>query len=184
MAAIGPLSMSALTVTHVEPEPCNLSKREIENIADVVAKETGFKPGDQITPVVRKLGGKIEFLDWEGWHQHQSDTVEIRGPRDFVIRLMGVDGPLRHRFTVAHELGHYVLHSLCGRVFPMVAGRSGSNERVEWEANWFAAAFLMPEQRFRAKWKELGEDTLAMAGHFLVSTEAVEVRKKTLSERG
>ena len=44
----------------------------------------------------------------------------------------------RHRYTIAHELGHLVLHS---------------NRRVikdpETEANWFAGALLIPEARAR-----------------------------------
>ena len=161
-----------------KPEPCNLTKGQIEEIATKAAKVTGFVPGAEITPIVKKLGGEIEYLDWVGWLQHDHDTIEIDGPEKFTIRLMAVDGPLRHRFTIAHELGHYILHSLSGKK-QITAGRKGST-RVEWEANWFAAAFLMPAKEFRTAMRELGSNALALAGRFLVSLEAAEVRIKTL----
>lgn len=175
--------MSGVPANHTEIEPCNLSKSEIARVAASVAEATGFKPGAQIEPVVKQLGGEIKFLDWEDWLNHQKDTIEVRGPRQFTIRLMDVDGPLRHRFTVAHELGHYVLHSLSGKIHPLVVGRSGSDNRAEWEANWFAAAFLMPEKEFRAACHKLHNEPLALAGKFLVSMEAAQVRMKTLRIR-
>jgi IrrE N-terminal-like domain len=155
-----------------------MSKAQIEAVAAAVAAQTHYKPGSQIEPVVKRLGGTISFLAWKDWLTHDSDTIQVDGPGRFTIRLMGVDGPLRHRFTIAHELGHYVLHSLAGKK-PIIAGRRGSN-RVEWEANWFAAAFLMPTKEFKAAAKSLGASPLALAGRFMVSIEAAEVRMKTL----
>ena len=59
----------------------------------------------------------------------------------------------RHRFTMAHELGHYILH------FPIFEKMSvvsvgdtdstldeGSKNRVEFQANLFASYLLMPEK--------------------------------------
>jgi Zn-dependent peptidase ImmA (M78 family) len=128
---------------------------------------------------VKRIGGTIEFLPWEGWLKHENDTISVEGPHDFKIRLMGTDGPLRHRFTIAHELGHYFLHSKQGKK-PIQVGRDGSNTRLEWEANWFAAAFLMPEPAFREAAKLWKNDPLGLAGKFLVSVEAVKVRMGTL----
>lgn len=164
-----------------QPEPCNLSKGEIQNVARHFAEVTRFSPGGEIKPIVNKLGGRIEFLGWEEWLSHEKDTIEIRGEKSFMIRLRASDGPLRHRFTIAHELGHYVLHSQFGRIAPMIAGRKGSN-RVEWEANWFAAEYLMPESVFKSAAADLKDNILALAGRFMVSIEAAEVRLKTIKQ--
>lgn len=63
----------------------------------------------------------------------------------------------RFRFTCAHELGHQVLHRRRAREF-IDSGvmLPEPNRRVEWEADRFAAAFLMPiplviEQLFRLR---------------------------------
>ncbi|MBX3353967.1 MAG: ImmA/IrrE family metallo-endopeptidase [Phycisphaeraceae bacterium] len=51
----------------------------------------------------------------------------------------------RFRFTCAHELGHQVLHrSRRGAYTDANVMHSGPKQRVEWEADRFAAAFLMP----------------------------------------
>lgn len=160
------------------PAACNLPKKQIEDIAVQVGAHVGFQPGGRISEAVHHLGGTIEFLRWEDWLIHESDTIEVRGPREFTIRLLGVDGPLRNHFTIAHELGHFVLHSQLGKIAPMVAGRKGSN-RVEWEANWFAASLLMPELAFRSAVSE-GLSDMQLAARFNVSMEAAQVRRRVL----
>lgn len=51
----------------------------------------------------------------------------------------------RHRFTIAHELGHYFMHkdvttfSRCDNTCKIPAYRD-----AEWQANFFASTFLMP----------------------------------------
>ncbi len=164
---------------HKEPKATNLSKSEIEQIAVAFADRVGFKPGDDLKEVVDRMGGCISYLDWEDWLAHDHDTILIEGPRKFTIKLLGVDGGLRNNFTIAHELGHYLLHSMSGRLAPMIAGRKGSN-RVEWEANWFAASFLMPETEFRNAAVNNQMSDMELAGHFRVSLEAVSIRKKNI----
>ena len=51
--------------------------------------------------------------------------------------------------------------------------------RCEWEANWFAAAFLMPSKPFCDAWKTMSLNDVAR--HFLVSTSAAENRAKALN---
>ena len=170
-------------VHRAEPSPCNLRKSAVEDVALSIAKQLDFSPGGELESIVKKLGGRIEFLAWEDWLTHSHDTITIDGPGNFTIRLMWSDGPLRHRFTIAHELGHYFLHSRQGKD-QIVAGRDGTDRRVEWEANWFAAAFLMPEAEFRAAALAYGRDPLRLAGQFLVSVEAATVRLQTLGLAG
>lgn len=74
-----------------------------------------------------------------------------------VIGVNASDAPVRQRFTIAHECGHYELHRERMPVFidkqylgPLFAvfrdGKSVTGEdRREREANAFAAALLMPE---------------------------------------
>jgi hypothetical protein len=158
---------------------CNLPKGQIEQIATRISAWASYQAGrDNIQDVVKKLGGEVAYLGWEDWLVHDRDTIVVNGPGVFTIRLLGVDGPLRNHFTIAHELGHYVLHSRLGKVAPLIAGRKGST-RVEWEANWFAASLLMPEEAFR-KAAQTGCSILELAARFNVSVEAAEVRRKVL----
>jgi Zn-dependent peptidase ImmA (M78 family) len=52
-------------------------------------------------------------------------------------------------------------------------------QRAEWEANWFAAAFLMAEVPFRAKWASVGGDLTKVAAEFNVSEHAARIRAET-----
>lgn len=75
--------------------------------------------------------------------------------------LIGVDEtniPVRQRFTLAHELGHFVLHKEESSVFTDIQlfkrqseGYTSREERMEQEANFFAASILMPEVLVRQK---------------------------------
>lgn len=54
----------------------------------------------------------------------------------------------RARFTAAHELGHLLMHSGSNIRYARSARRDRQVD-PEWQANMFAACFLMPEEAFR-----------------------------------
>ena len=99
---------------------------------------------------------------------------EVKGERDFIIYLSDFTGLVKDRFTIAHELGHYVMHSEMGKT-PVAVARHVSSDRVEAEANWFAEGFLMPENIFRKEFKR-NENTDSLAAFFMVSPQAIEAR--------
>ena len=81
----------------------------------------------------------------------------------------------RQRFTIAHELGHFVLsHSPAVSVFDdrTITDPSSTNER---QANAFAAGLLMPEGLVRDWWIKL-RNIEKMANRFDVSSEAMYYR--------
>ena len=162
-----------------KPVPTGWSREQISRLAVQFGKAIHYEPGGEISPSVEnRLHGRIEYLDWPAWKLKGADTIEIEGPGNFTIYLCRVWGLFNNRFSIAHELGHYVLHSQLGKI-PLVAKRSRLNERAEWEANWFAASLLMPEPDFRKEHK-VNPDPWYLASRFLVSPEAAKVRKKTL----
>ena len=91
--------------------------------------------------------------------------------------------PLRRfRFTIAHEIGHWVCHCLEGRAESPEASycrpvdlTHAADRSLEREANVFAAELLMPEPWVRKAWEELG-DIDACARHFDVSPTAMQWR--------
>jgi len=107
----------------------------------------------------------------------ESGSIFVHAPNDFDILLAQYTSPIRDRFTLAHEIGHYYLHSNQGDN-PIVATRKGST-RIEWEANWFAAELLMPRSEFQRIHRKLREWP-AIACHFKVSVDAVKVRGSSL----
>lgn len=99
--------------------------------------------------------------------------------------------PNRQRFTIAHEIGHFMLHRQSENslfvdkkyeVYRRDEKSSDGDDRQEREANRFAAALLMPKEILKKEIKrqqlDLIDDTDAyvLAKRFGVSTQALGFR--------
>lgn len=121
-----------------------------------------------------------------------SGILVIKGER-IVIAVNAEHHPHRQRFTIAHELGHYLLHRETSSVFIDVTTvffrDQRSSEGTEWqeiEANAFAAELLMPVAALTATLREhVGNHLLdelddaiihRLAAQFGVSIQALTVR--------
>jgi Zn-dependent peptidase ImmA (M78 family) len=114
-----------------------------------------------------------------------------------VIAVNASHAPVRRRFSIAHEIGHFQLHP--GRpviVDHLVRGRvnmrdersSLATSREEIEANGFAAALLMPAEWISADVEgRLGQSAARLiddlAKRYDVSTQAMELRLINLGYR-
>lgn len=166
---------STLSAPLHEAEPCGWSRDDVQRFASKAATQLGYEPGGDIEAIVRRLGGEVVVSDWES--AKETGSIQVRGERDFTIYLSPFSGARRSRFTIAPELGHYILHSAAGEK-PLFVRRDGSG-RLEWEANWFAAGFLMPQEEFVRKVGEgMGDAELAI--YFDVSMAAVTIRKQSI----
>lgn len=140
-----------------------------------------------IDDVVYKLNGRVEedfFLE------NMSDGSVRRQGDGFVIYVSPFQSEERRKFTIAHELGHLFLHmgykineELWNRQEKATYYRAGDS-LVEYQANEFAAALLMP----RNKYKEIMDkntvgnmvETVGIANYFGVSVSAASNRGKFL----
>ena len=166
------------------PEATNLSKASIYKIAENVAVQTQFTPERNLKDLVSEIGGEVKFKDFWAEGSSEGGSLEVREKDDFTIFVPFDTSELRDRFTIAHELGHYVLHYLWQVQikekpdFKLRASRYGS-DRAEWEANWFASAFLLPEGKFREVIAE-GQTIGQVSRYFNVSKQAASIRAKAL----
>lgn len=106
-------------------------------------------------------------------------------PAGFLIKVNRHESKSRQRFTIAHEIGHYILHRerIGLGITDTVLYRSKLSSNLEVEANRFAADLIMPMIQIRKKLAEIGrgiDRTVAseMAAIFDVSTDAMEIRLK------
>jgi Zn-dependent peptidase ImmA (M78 family) len=101
-------------------------------------------------------------------------SIESDGERA-IIRVNRDDHPVRQRFTIAHEIGHLMLH-------PMRAGRlylRDTNFYGDWkevDANRYAADLLMPEWMLDMAIQSTRFDVRRMARLFNVSEQAMHYR--------
>jgi Zn-dependent peptidase ImmA (M78 family) len=180
------MSTGKKIMAEVRPEPIKASKATIWAHAERVAIALKFAPGDAIEPVVARLGGRIHYKNVPPG-EAKPESIVVKSSKNFTIFLPTMTSPTRDRFTIAHELGHLFLHyPRIAREHPndwMVATRwvdedDPDQQRAEWEANWFAAAFLMPKDAFSQAYKSesLGE----VADTFGVGAQAAKIRAKSL----
>lgn len=159
--------------------PSYLSKKEVDELAEKAyfALEANTFSLEKI--IEEKISGKIEYKPLD--ELFTSGTLVVNNSKP-TIYVNSYEPYQRTRFTLAHELGHFMLHSNFGEK-DITIHRSGENERTEWEANWFAAGFLMPRNEFIEEYKK-NKDTLYLSNRFNVSTSAITYRIKFLTEVG
>jgi Zn-dependent peptidase ImmA (M78 family) len=164
-------------------------RRQIGDLAGRVqqALRLGGPPYDVRMAVARLQGEIVPPSDF-----FTEASVRKKGD-SFVIEAAVAASDERERFSIAHELGHLFLHmgylvdpATWNRIdkyrdSPMY--RQGHSDE-EYEANEFAAAFLMPEAEFRrvAEANRVGSayNTLEIAKAFEVSVPAAQNRGKWL----
>ena len=110
--------------------------------------------------------------------------IERAGP-GYCVSLNALDGPRRQRFTLAHEIAHYVLHrDLIGDgVTDLGLYRSRLGGAVERQANRYAANILMPAALVREAWRQYGTPG-QVAIRFEVSDDAARIRLAELGLLG
>jgi Zn-dependent peptidase ImmA (M78 family) len=142
-------------------------------------------------PVVElaiSLGVDLRYESYEG----EVSGMLYRRDDGAVIGVNSMHAPTRQRFTIAHEIGHFLLHK--GRPlfidrFVRVNWRNGQSDREEVQANAFAAELLMPRKlvgrevdRVLSKRRTVAAHELAaeLARIFDVSPEAMQYRLANL----
>lgn len=130
-------------------------------------------------PVVRiahELG--LNVYAARGWADGLSGMIKRADDGTYDIYVNANHAKVRRRFTIAHEIAHYVLHreSIGNGITDDVLYRSGLSNRQEAHANRFAADILIP-------WALLdplidaGETNITeLAKKCVVSTSAMSIR--------
>jgi len=104
---------------------------------------------------------------------------EKGGDSGFAIYVNSRHPRTRRRFTIAHEIAHFILHeSLIGDgiVEDALLRAGGLSNSIERQANAMAADILMPWHLVSAA-QEQGKERIAeLAAHFQVSRDAMSIR--------
>lgn len=158
-----------------------LSPTEIEQLADQVLQDSGNDsyPVD-LFAITEHLGIDVYQATF---NQDVSGLIEKR-KNSTKIYVNENDAPVRQRFTMAHELGHYFLHlkDTEGNFFDnekSLFRNGGGDPIIEKEANQFAAALLMPEKDVHTEYFMTGSIS-ELAYQFRVSSQAMEIRLKNM----
>ncbi len=161
----------------VSSEPLWRRFRRIQSDpADAVLRRFGIVDAPvPVERIARGLGVHVE-LSYQTGFAGESITDSRRA----VIRVNGLDARVRQRFTMAHELGHVLLHDT-GRHFRDAEFMPSTHEEVE--ANAFAADLLMPPWMVWPALSAIGYDPKQLANVFDVSVASMEYRLRQLTQR-
>ena len=138
------------------------------------------KPPIPVARIARDLG--LEVYRSGGWPDRISGMIrrdaERGGPSGYAIFANGDHAPTRRRFTIAHEIGHFVLHrELIGDgITDDALYRSRLQGGIEAAANRFAADLLMPWNLIREAVAKGADTVEALAKAFKVSRSAMSIR--------
>ncbi|WP_086555420.1 ImmA/IrrE family metallo-endopeptidase [Acetobacter sp. DmW_043] len=145
-----------------------------------------------VEKLINSCGITVNVLDLK-----DISGLVVRDHGNIVIGINKSDGPQRRRFTMAHELGHALLHDGKEVHYDQnfkVDFRSHTStlgtDIEEIEANFFAASILMPWQFLRSDplLSELDVEDPAsvkvLAARYKVSQHAMSIRLGNLAARG
>lgn len=111
-------------------------------------------------------------------HQTIDACSRRKGPRGLILLTLSKTA-VRHRFDVAHELGHLVLHHQV--TYDDLLADPGGFDRWEKEANRFASAFLMPQESFVREFSSTNPQSLIrLKSRWKVSMQALVERAFSL----
>ncbi len=149
------------------PDRNNLSADELLLLSESDSSR-GFL--EQFEAVIESMGGRIEEKPLFSEEGRGGGAIRVHGNGDFTIYHLDGDGPTMRLWNIAHELGHYYLHVYDGQksFFAKQLGDSDeaglddeekqASDEANNQADYFAAAFLMPPDRFRAAKAALAQD--------------------------
>jgi len=133
--------------------------------------------------VAEKLGIRVEYVSLDD--DLSGILYKDKENNSWVLHVNKEHHPNRQRYTIAHELGHFCLHRhLKQRFEDKIFFRGGEPDKPEWQANEFASAILMPENKFREKVRSGVSQVEKLAKEFKVSTLALRIRAKNLGISG
>lgn len=156
----------------------------IETRAEQVLKKAAVK----ILPVpVEEIAGRYQIKISRAPHDAFSGLL-IRKDGHALIGVNSKEAPVRQRFTVAHELGHFFLHPEKDAFVDYRDNKKGAMRTPrEKQANMFAAALLMPRTLLLKDCRALSreglaeDDIVALARRYQVSDEAMRFRLMNLN---
>lgn len=139
-------------------------------------------PEDSLIDIVKGLGIEVFLYDFGKFSDEVSGAVDARDEKSPKIYLNIKHSPERRTFTLAHELGHYLLHkhdNMKLRLDKYNYRVDTPEAKEETEANYFAASLLMPKDKFLSLLKE-SDSFEAIAKYFGVSESAARNRWRWL----
>jgi Zn-dependent peptidase ImmA (M78 family) len=142
-----------------------------------------------VVSIARELGLYVWKIDTLPAHVSGMIKKEVEGVEKgkYSIYVNSAHSTVRRRFTIAHEMAHFILHfeDVGDGIFDDALYRSGLSSEKELEANSLAVSILMPWELLSEEIAKLGTTNVnVLAERFQVSKQAVAIRLDNVGEYG
>jgi Zn-dependent peptidase ImmA (M78 family) len=146
------------------------------------------RPPVPVERLAELAGATLRYEPFDG----QLSGLLYQSSDGSIIGVNSLHAPVRQRFSIAHEIGHLLLHEpqlqIDDHAFVVFRDPESSkaSDPHEIEANQFAAALLMPESLLAEGLRSLGQDPdveeaiRSLSRSFEVSQEAMTIRLTSL----
>ncbi len=128
-----------------------MSRVQIREIATNIWKEFGVEgPYFPIIELIENLDRHEVLTMQVKEEQEMGSNLGLTRPKEKIIQLRedvykgAHNAEPRHRFTVAHEFGHFLLHNKVLEGFARGECPRNRSEDPEWQAECFAGELLIP----------------------------------------
>jgi hypothetical protein len=161
--------------------PRTIHEQEGSTSFDVVNSFLDTAPVD-LENMARALGLKInmsaEFPNGESGRISKNP----QNPGEYLIDVNRHHSENRKRFTLAHEISHYLLHrdKIGNGITDNAMYRSSLGDFAETEANKLAAKLILPSHLVRIYWTAGIKSLPQLCAAFVVSEGALRIRLKEL----
>ena len=155
-------------------------------INEILKKEWDWKIPVNLSRIADRLNIRIEPLNAEEQLKGISGSAGIDEQSNRVAKYSATESPNRQRFTIAHELGHFLLNHVTNdntryRADDLNNFSSTTFDPMETQANDFAANLLMPKPAINHFINNTELSSVSeLANAFKVSEAAMYYRLKNL----
>ncbi|MGN1153687.1 MAG: ImmA/IrrE family metallo-endopeptidase [Candidatus Gastranaerophilaceae bacterium] len=169
----------------------NKDINSVKRAADEIRADSGNRIPVPVVEIVKSLGFRLfaqELPRNIGGFIIVKDELKDTYKTDKIISVNIHENPKRRRFTVAHELGHYLLDFAENKseFYNAFEDDETAKDDKEKIINAFAAMLLIPEDEFKEKYEDYKKDKSTyetikqLSEYFLVPVKAIETRIKEI----
>jgi len=165
----------------------NQAEKYQDQVAELLEKSNVIRPPVPVEKIAARLGIVVRYSP----AKDELSGALIRNSKEVVIGVNSAHHEHRQRFTIAHEIGHFLLHKGIQlhvdqdfRINLRDSRSSTAEDIEEMDANRFAAQLLMP---FQFIWKDARRRTtseldlvMELVRKYIVSPRAMELRLRSL----
>lgn len=158
--------------THI----ASVNESQISILAEKFRSLTKLENSNKnLLEVVGSLGGTVSYDNPNNWNDGQMASLKVDALNNNfeIILSQGLSFEYTN-YAIAHELGHYVLHSELGKK-NLEFSLHGDNT-LEDEASFFAYNLLMPSKSFNQTFNKLDKSIITTAICFNVPLHIAQIK--------